>query len=205
MPRNGTEMLEDHGRLAMTPPPAPSSPLYRLLRLHWCPLSGPTCRQWGLPPDASSHSAPGLPVSWRAQKQHFHNFNAVTQDVDVPTVSVGPLIISVSTKKNKNRIFKWHNHPKITVAKNILPNIVIGHDEGFAERLWRIEPHAGVLLHCCCELASDGGRAGVQGAGDGREQRFVWIRRSDSWPEQIRKTRFIEETWLWYKKGGWLC
>lgn len=89
---NRTEMLEDCGSLAMTPPPAPSSPLYRLLRLHWCPLSGPTCRQWGLPPDASSHSAPGLPVSWRTQKQNFHDFNVVTQDADQQRLSVLTLI-----------------------------------------------------------------------------------------------------------------
>lgn len=185
-------MLEDRGSLAMTPPPAPSSPLYRLLRLHWCPLSGPTCRQWGLPPDASSHSAPGLPVSWRTQKQHFHDFIVVTQDVDVPTVtfSFNTYSSGVPTKK---RSFKCHNHPKITEAKNILPNVVIGHYEGFAERLCCIEPHARVLLHCCCELARDGGGAGVQGAGDSREQRFVWIRRSDSWPEQMkrRENKFI--------------
>lgn len=55
----------------------------------------------------------------------------------------------------------------------MLPDVVIGHYEGFAERLCRVEPHAGVLLHCCRELTSDGGGAGVQGAGDGREQRLV--------------------------------
>lgn len=82
--------------------------------------------------------------------------------------------------------YPLNNHPKITEAKTILPNVVIGHYEGFAERLCCIEPHAGVLLHCGCELAGDGGGAGVQGAGDGREQRFVGIRRSDSWTEQMK-------------------
>lgn len=56
---------------------------------------------------------------------------------------------------------------------DVLPDVVIGHYESFAERLRRVEPHAGVLLHGRRELAGDGGGAGVQGAGDGGEQRFV--------------------------------
>lgn len=96
--------------------------------------------------------------------------------------------LSVLTLIRQLGPLKRHNHPKRTKAKNILPNVVIGHYEGLAERLCCIEPHARVLLHCCCELAGDGGGAGVQGAGDGREQRFVWIRRSDSWPEQTKRT-----------------
>lgn len=56
---------------------------------------------------------------------------------------------------------------------DVLPDVVIGHYESFAERLRCVEPHAGVLLHGRCELAGDGGGAGVQGAGDGGEERFV--------------------------------
>lgn len=46
-------------------PPAQPSPLCRLLFLQQCPLHEPAYQLSGLPPDASSHSEPGPPVSWR--------------------------------------------------------------------------------------------------------------------------------------------
>lgn len=56
---------------------------------------------------------------------------------------------------------------------NTLPDVIISHYEGFAERLCRVEPHSGIFLHCSGELSSDGRGAGVQSAGDGRKQRFI--------------------------------
>lgn len=46
-------------------PPAQPSPLCRLLFLQQCPLYEPAYQLSGLPPDASSRSEPGPPVSWR--------------------------------------------------------------------------------------------------------------------------------------------
>lgn len=54
-----------------------------------------------------------------------------------------------------------------------LPDVVIGNHEGLAERLGDVEPNPRVLLHGCSQLTSDRGGAGVQGAGDCREQGLV--------------------------------
>lgn len=54
-----------------------------------------------------------------------------------------------------------------------LPDVLVGHHEGLAERLGRVQPHPGVLLHSGRELPGDGHGAGVQGAGDGRQQGLI--------------------------------
>lgn len=54
-----------------------------------------------------------------------------------------------------------------------LPDVVIGNHEGLAEWLGGVEPHPRVLLHGSGQLTSDGCGAGVQGAGNGREQGLV--------------------------------
>lgn len=51
-----------------------------------------------------------------------------------------------------------------------LPDIVVSHHEGLAERLRGVQPHAGVLLHRGRVLPRDGLGTGVEGAGDGGEQ-----------------------------------
>lgn len=66
---------------------------------------------------------------------------------------------------------------------NSLPDVFIGHYEGFAERLCCVEPDSGIFLHRSCELSGDRSGAGVQGAGDGRKQRFIWTRRADTYAE----------------------
>lgn len=76
------------------------------------------------------------------------------------------LIISLSITVRK---------PELLCVKyeSISPNIIISHYKGFAERLRSVEPDSWIFLHRSSELSSDGRRAGVQGAGDRREQRFV--------------------------------
>lgn len=54
-----------------------------------------------------------------------------------------------------------------------LPDVLVGHHEGLAERLGRVEPHAGVLLHSGRELSRDGRGAGVERTGDGREEGLI--------------------------------
>lgn len=58
-------------------------------------------------------------------------------------------------------------------SKGQLPDVLISHHKGLAERLGRVEPYPRVLLHSGRELPSDGRGAGVQGTGDGRQQCLV--------------------------------
>lgn len=48
-----------------------------------------------------------------------------------------------------------------------LPDVLVGHHEGFAQGLRGVEPHTRVLLHGGRKLSRDGHGASVQGAGDG--------------------------------------
>lgn len=61
------------------------------------------------------------------------------------------------------------------------PDVLVRDDEGLAERLGRVQPHAGVLLHGRRQLAGDGGGAGVQGAGDGRQESLIGAAWADAW------------------------
>lgn len=92
--------------------------------------------------------------------------------------------LSVSTLIHQVNPLKRDFSGPQSSKNNGVPDVVIGHYESFAERLCCVEPHARVLLHCCCELAGDRGGAGVQGTGDGWQKRFVWTRGSDSWSER---------------------
>lgn len=47
-----------------------------------------------------------------------------------------------------------------------VPDIFVCDDEGLAERLSSVEPHAGVLLHSGGQLARDGSRTGVKSTGN---------------------------------------
>lgn len=51
-----------------------------------------------------------------------------------------------------------------------LPDVVVRHHEGLAERLRGVQPHAGILLHCRRVLSRDGLGTGVKCTGDGGEQ-----------------------------------
>lgn len=58
-------------------------------------------------------------------------------------------------------------------TRRLVPDVLVGHHEGLAEGLGRVQPHPGVLLHGGRELPGDGHGARVQGAGEGREQGLV--------------------------------
>lgn len=60
------------------------------------------------------------------------------------------------------------------------PDVLVGDYEGLAERLGGVEPHPRVLLHGRRQLASDGSSAGVQGAGDGRQEGLIGASRADA-------------------------
>lgn len=60
-----------------------------------------------------------------------------------------------------------------------VPDVLIGHHKSLAEGLRTVEPDSGVLLHGSRQLARDGGAAGVQGAGNGRQERFIRIAWAD--------------------------
>lgn len=53
------------------------------------------------------------------------------------------------------------------------PDVLIGHYEGLAQRLSRVEPHSWVLLHSRRQLAGDGSGAGVQSAGNRRQESLI--------------------------------
>lgn len=61
------------------------------------------------------------------------------------------------------------------------PDVLICNYEGLAQRLSRVEPHSRVLLHGRGQLAGDGRGAGVQGAGNCRQESLVCAAWADTW------------------------
>lgn len=85
------------------------------------------------------------------------------------------------THSQETRTNGWKDKKtkKKTIVSNS-PDVIVSHDKGFAERLRRVEPHSGVFLHGSGQLPGDRSGAGVQGAGQGREQQFIRGRRPDT-------------------------
>ena len=59
------------------------------------------------------------------------------------------------------------NIPPFAESTGVLPDVVIGHHEGLAERLRGVQPHSRVLLHCGRVLSGDGLGTGVKCTGNG--------------------------------------
>ena len=99
-----------------------------------------------------------------------------------PTGSKDGVVISTSTAPttlnptHTRTQVHTHRHTQVHTRTHKLcplPDILVGDDEGFAERLRRVEPDGRVLLGRRGRLARDGGGAHVEGAGDGGEEGLV--------------------------------
>ena len=114
--------------LAIIPPSPPAQPsllcwlllpLLLLLLLRRRPLYEPTCQPWGLPPDASSHSARGPPASWwthkekvkkKKKKKRLNNGKDLDHDGE-NLVSSSPQLVTAPAAGWESAVWVWYLHP----------------------------------------------------------------------------------------------